>query len=364
MKNNMTNLALAASIGILLAACGGGGGDGGTTSTSSTTPTAPSTPQQQQPTDPYTGSAAAGTPTNTISGAVVNGPTANASVTAYLLNPDGSNGASLGTATTDASGNFSMTLSQTPTAMIRLIATGGTFKSEADDSTQVNKSLELVAPYVTTSLSNFVITPISHFASQRLSYLAAKQGKALATAYTAASSDAMQAVTGNNVIASGNRAHNGIDYLSIMPGSAQDTLNTYADALTAIEYYAVKYDLPSHTATRLLVESYITAVPQSIGVDGQPINVGKWVGNTFDEAQLFTLTQMSGSGLPNLDMMLLVQSMNAVQACVSGDHAGYYLRFPLPQGQSDYLDSATCANYSNRLTDIKAKQATNKRSAT
>lgn len=359
---NAAKLTLALSLAGLLVACGGGGDGSAPTSNTSSAPSTPSTPAQQQPIDPYTNQAASGTVTASIAGTVMNGPTAGATVTAYLLNPDGSNGASLGTATTDASGAFTMTLSQTPTAMIRLVATGGTFTSEGDNSVQKNDTLELVAPYVTTALSSFVITPISHYASQRLTYLAAKQGKTLATAYTDASSAAMQAVTGNNVIASANRSHNGIDYLSIVPGSAQDTLNTYADALKAIELYAVKYDLPSRTAVRLLAQSYITAFPQSTGVNGQPINVGKWVGNAFDESQPFTLTQMNSSDLPNTEMMSIVQAMNAVQACVSGDHAAYYQRFPLNQGQSDYLDSTACTTYSNRINDIKAKQATNNRS--
>lgn len=364
MKNNKqalntVKLVLAASIAALLAACGGGGGDSSNSTSSSPTTT---TPQAQQPIDPYTGSAASGTPTAQISGSVVNDKTSGATVTAYLLNPDGSNGATLGTAATDAQGAFSMTLSQTPTAMIRLVATGGTFTSEGDNSVQKNDSLELVAPYVTSALSSFVITPISHYASQRLTYLAAKKGKTLSSAYTDASSAALQAVTGLNVIASANRSHNGIDYLAIVPGSAQDTLNTYADALKAIELYAVKYDLPSRTAVRLLAQSYITAFPQSTGVDGQPINVGKWVGSAFDETQAFTLTQMNSSDLPNTEMMSIVQALNAAQACVSGDHAAYYQRFPLNQGQLDYLDSTACTAYSNRINDIKAKQATNNRS--
>ncbi|WP_432262845.1 hypothetical protein [Cupriavidus sp. TMH.W2] len=366
MKKNATTatlakLVLATSIATLLAACGGGGGDsasngngnGGTT---------PQTPAVQNPTDPYTGKDAAGTPTATISGLVMNAVTAGATVTAYTLNPDGSNGAALGTATTGSDGKFTMTLSQTPAGMIRLIAVDGTFTSEGDGSVQKNGATELVAPFVTTALSNFVITPISHYASQRLTYLAAKQGKTLSTAYTDASSAAMQAVTGINVIASANRSHNGIDYLAIVPGSAQDTLNTYADALKAIELYAVKYDLPSRTAVRLLAQSYITAFPQRTGVDGQPINVGKWVGSAFDESQPFTLTQMNSADLPNTEMLSIVQAMNADQACVSGDHTAYYQRFPLNQGQSDYLDSTGCTAYSNRINDIKAKQATNNRS--
>ncbi|WP_250903363.1 hypothetical protein [Ralstonia pickettii] len=364
MKNTMqaksfAKLAVAAALASLLAACGGGG-DSGSASNGATGGTGTTQPQQQQPIDPYTGTAATGTPTAQISGSVVSGRTASATVTAYLVNPDGSNGASIGQTTTDASGAYSMTLSQTPSGMIRLVATGGTFTSEADNSTQKNVALQLVAPYVTTSLSNFVITPVTHLASTRFTYLASKGGQTLATAYTTASSAVLQLLTGNDVIAAGNRAHGGVDYLSIVPGSSQDVLNAYADALTAVEYYGVKYDLPSHVAVRLLSSSSDTGTPKTVDANGQAINVGAWVGNTFDENQAVTLASISGSAPAN-DVMSIVLAMNAVQACTSGDHTGFYQRFPLATGQSDYLDTTGCTAYTNNLNAIKAKVSTNNR---
>lgn len=360
-KHSM-KLAAAAAMSILLAACGGGGDGGTTSSTGSGSTGTGTTPQSQQPTDPYTGQAAAGTPTAQISGSVVNGPTTAATVTAYLLNPDGSNGASLGSAQTDASGSFTMTLTQVPTSMMRLVATGGTFTSEADASTQANESLELVAPYVTTSLSSFVITPLTHAASTQLTYLAGKQGKTLASAYTTASSAVLQLVTGVDSIAAANHAHGGVDYLSIVPGSAQDTLNAYGDALTAIEYYAVAHDLPSRVATRILALSSVTGTPSANDGNGQAINVGKWVGSSFDATQALTVVQMTPSGLPSTDMLAIVLAMNATAACTSGDHTGFYKRFPLAAGQTDYLDTTGCATYTNNLNAIKAKISANNRS--
>lgn len=347
-----------------LAACGGGGSDGASGSAAGSTPsgtTSSSTPPTQNATDPYTGTSATGSPTQQISGSVVNGPTAGAIITAYVLNADGTNGNAIGSAATDASGTFTMSLTQIPTGMIRLVATGGTFASEADGSTQKNDTLELVAPYVTTMLNTFVMTPLTYYASQRISYLAA-QGKTLLRAYATASSAALQLVNGVDVIDSSNRTHGGVDYLTIMPGSSQDTLNAYADALTALEYYGVKYDLPSHTTLRILVATALAGQDNVTDQSGQPVNVGQWSSNVFDETMPLTVAVMTGGISVQDGVTSIVQQMNAVTACSSGDHSGYYQRFPLASGQTDYLDASTCAAYTSNMNAIKAKIATNNRS--
>lgn len=367
-KNKLLLVAIATASTFALSACGGGGDGGGSSSpTSPSTPTGPTTPAAPQdvvPNDPYTGKTASGTLTTDISGMVVSGPTSGATVTAYLLNPDGSNGAQIGQATTDTGGNYAMTLTQKPSGMIRLVATGGTFVSEADHSTQRSASLELVAPYVTTSLNRLVITPLTHVASQRIAYMASKQGSTLANAYTTASSAVLELVTGKDLIASADRTHGGVDYLSIVPGSAQDTLNAYADGLTAIEYYGVDFDLPSQVVVRLLAQSSLTNTPSYNGADGQPINVGAWVGGNFDEAQARLLSTLgpgsAGGTYPSDNMSAIVRLIYAVPACSSGDHTAYYQRFPLVGG-TDYLDLAACSLATSTWNGIKAKVATNKR---
>jgi hypothetical protein len=356
-------LLAAVSTAALLAACGGGGGGSSSSAPSGTTSGTGggTTTAQQNAVDPYTGQPATGSSTNLISGSVVSNATAGATVTAYVLNADGTNGTAIGTAVTDSSGAFSMSLTQAPSGMIRLVATGGTFTSEADASTQQNTSLELVAPYVTTTLNTFVVTPLTYYASQRMSYLV-KQGQSLTTAYKTASSSAVGILSGLDVIASTNRTHSGVDYLAITPGSSNDTLNAYADALKALEYYGVKYDLPSHTAVRIFVD---TAVAGNDGVNdqnGQPVNVGQWSGNTFNESLPLTVATMGGGISVQDSVSSIVQQMNAVQACTSGDHTSYYQRFPLASGQSDYLDTSTCTTYSNNMNAITAKIGTNNRS--
>lgn len=350
----------AISMTAFLAACGGGGG-GSSPASGNTGTSTPTVPTAQNAVDPYTGQPATGTATQQISGSVVSGPTSGATVTAYVLNADGSNGSAIGATTTDASGAFSMSLTQAPTGMLRLVATGGTFTSEADSSTQKNVSLELVAPFVTSNLNTFVITPLTHYASQRISYLA-NQGKSLTEAYTTASSSALQIVNGLDVIASANRTHGGVDYLSIVPGSSQDTLNAYSDALTALEYYGVKYDLPSHTTLRVLVDTSVAGVDGVTDQSGQAVNVGQWSNGTFDETLPLTVASMTGNISVVDGVTGIVQQMNAAAACTSGDHTGYYARFPLASGQTDYLDTATCATYTANMNAITAKVSTNNRS--
>ncbi|MDN7880125.1 hypothetical protein [Burkholderia aenigmatica] len=354
-------LLAAASMCAFLAACGGGGDGGSPSAGNGGGSSGGGTPAQKNALDPYTGQPASGSATNLISGSVVSNATAGASVTAYTLNADGSNGDAIGSAITDASGAFSMSLRQAPTGMIRIVATGGTFTSEADASTQSNTTLELVAPYVTTTLNTFVVTPVSYYASQRISYLT-KQGASLNDAYKTASSSAVSILSGLDAIATANRAHSGVDYLSIVPGSSQDTLNAYADTLKALEYYGVKYDLPSHTTVRIFLQSAVAGVNGVVDQNGQPVNVGKWSGNTFDENATYTVSSMTGGISVQDGVTSIVQQMNAAQACSSGDHTAFYARFPLPAGQADYLDSATCATYTSNMNAINAKITTNNRS--
>ena len=72
-----------------------------------------------------------------ITGTVVKGPLNAATVTAFAVSADGSNGTSLGSATADASGNFSITAAPT-TGPVRLSASGGTYISELDGTTITN----------------------------------------------------------------------------------------------------------------------------------------------------------------------------------------------------------------------------------
>ena len=89
--------------------------------------------------------------------------------------------------------------------------------------------------------------------------------------------------------------------------------------------------------------------------------MGAWVGDSFNETQPVTVDQLS-TGQPANDILSLVMTMNAVKACASGDHSGYYQRYPLAPGQADYLDATACTAHTNNFNELKAKASSNNRS--
>lgn len=292
--HKLTPHLLAVSVSVLLAACGGGG-----STSAPATSALPATPSEvQKPIDPYTNQPATGTTTSGISGVVFNAPTTGATVTAYAVLPDGSNGASLGiSAATGTDGTFSIQLTGIPAGMVRLVATSGTYTSEADNTTQANTSLELVTPYVTSDLNYFVITPITHIVSHLVS-TKARYGATLTSAYKASVGTALSLSVPNVILK--DDVNGGIDLLRTLPGSGNDTLNTYQDVLTAFEWYGVRYDLPSSVVTRILAANAENDFPIA-GVDGAntPINVGKWSGSAFDQTIPFTFDELTAQKNPD-----------------------------------------------------------------
>ena len=97
-----------------------------------------------------------------INGIVVKGPLNGATVTAFAVNADGSNGASLGSSTTDSGGKFSVTAAPS-SGPVRLSATGGTYISELDGTTITNAgTLSAFLDSVGTGgISGVVITPLT-----------------------------------------------------------------------------------------------------------------------------------------------------------------------------------------------------------
>lgn len=401
---NMNKNLIAVLVTVALTGCGGGGGgDTNTTApvgvnpaptatvaptapTSTTTPITPApgatTPVAANATDPYTGQPASGTSTTMVSGVVVNDVTVGATVTAFDVKADGSNGALLGTSSaTGADGKFVMQFANAPAGMVRFVATGGSFKSEADATTQANTVTELVTPFVTSELNSFVITPATHIASRVLSYKA-KAGSSLTSAYTSSISTVLS-LTGQNVLLKGD-TRVGVNLLKTVPGSTGDTLGTYKDLLTAFEWYGVRYDLPSNTVVRVFAANAESNFPHP-GVDGKgvAINVGKWVNGKFDETVPFTFDEVTA--LRNSDGTLayasngmvihedakgylstnLIQSFYRVAACTSeGATTALLQRYPGDAGlfADASLKAAACDGSNKALADLKARIATNHRS--
>lgn len=125
---------------VLLAACGGGGGGS----------------------DPSAEVA--------ITGKAIAGPVSAGTVTAYELNADGSSGSAVGTATTDAGGAFRLVLTRVPAEGLRLVVSGGSYVSEADQGRTVSgAALSALLPAVDRSsgLRDVVITPLTSFVDRR-----------------------------------------------------------------------------------------------------------------------------------------------------------------------------------------------------
>ena len=356
--------ASAAFIAAFLAGCGGGGAG---TSTTVNTPNTPSTDTSTggrvTALDPYTNQTPSGSLTNTISGTVYAAPTAGATVTAYEVQPDGSNGASLGTSTTTGSdGRFTITMSKQPTGMVRLVASGGTFTSEGDNTTQANLSLELVTPYITTDYSTYVITPVTHVASRVFAFRASR-GATLSTAYTAGIGAALQ-LGGENAPLRGD-ATAGIKLLKTVPGSTDDTLNAYLDVVKGLELYGVRYDLPSHTVFRIAASS-AEANYASSGVDGSstPINVGNWVNGTFNESVSRPLSLLSSFSFSSAIQLDFMQELYEDAACKSdAAKPAYFARYPSKVNQFTPPNDATgrCAAVASNIASLNARKATNNR---
>lgn len=396
--NATKNIFAAFVASALLTACGGGGGSSSpatspTAPVNPTVPTSPTLPVDPVPpvtptqpvstnaVDPYTGQPATGTATTAISGVVMSDVTAGATVTAYAVQPDGSNGAVLGVSSlTGADGKFSIQLTTAPTGMVRLIAKGGAFKSEADASKQVNTSLELVAPYITSDLNSFVITPATHIISHVFAYKA-KSGATTSAAYMSGV-NALFTLNAANLLKGDQRP--GISILKTVPGSTADTLNSYQDLLTSIEWFGVRYDLPSSVFVRVLASNAEGAFPTD-GINGvnAPINVGKWVNGVFDENAPLTLDQLtalrnpdgsvivSASGVPFHEITINTLSMNLtryfyrIKACNDDSaKAGLFARYPTDETifADPTFKAGVCANNAKEIAEMQARIATNNRS--
>lgn len=375
----MNKRLIVVAVSFALSACGGGGG-GSSPAVSGSGTVVSAAPTVQNPTDPYTNQPATGTATTSVSGVVMSNLTAGATVTAYAVQPDGSNGETLGTsAITGADGKYTLQLTKTPLGMVRFVATGGTFVSEADGSTQKNTALELVTPYVTTDLNSFVITPLTHIVSHVVSYKA-KNGATLASAYTSGVGT-IASLSAPNLLK--DDANTGITLLKTVPGSSGDTLNTYQDILTAIEWYGVRYDLPSSVVVRVLASNAENGFP-GFGVDGAntPINVGKWVGGVFDQTIPFTLDEVTAWKNPDGTNILtpsgqivhdyaksyiatnLIQYVYRVAACANdAAKPALFTRYPNTTVLfSDPAFNGVCAYDTKELADLKARIQTNNRS--
>ena len=108
--------------------------------------------------------------TSTLSGLVVKGAVSNATVTAYAVTSTGERATALATATTDASGAFTLAELPSYNGPLLLVATGGSYPEEAVASATVRLESQelthLIGNYSSgASLQGLAVTPVSHLAA-------------------------------------------------------------------------------------------------------------------------------------------------------------------------------------------------------
>lgn len=366
--NNLKKI-LALSLVALAAGCGGGGGGsdtvGGGGGGTPTTPTVPpvQTPDSTVVTDPVTGQPAPGTKTTAVSGKSYKGAT----ITAYSVQPDGSNGAALGpTATADDAGNFSLSLAGAPSGMVRLVSTGGSFVANSSDSSvQPVGTLELVTPYVTSTYNTFKISPLTNIASRAMT-AKAKAGATLTDAFKSGMRSVLELDTQAHALILDDTTV----YMNLLRGTLKsDKVNTSgitadaSDLTLALEYFGMQYDLPSATVYRVLASAAETGyLASSSDGSGAQINVGQWVGGSFDNSAPYTLQTLLGSKRANeVIAQNMIMDFYVYYACNGGGLNRLNARYPFLYEAGAPLPKATCDAATTRVLAITDRAATNNR---
>jgi hypothetical protein len=178
--------------------------------------------------------------TGSISGSVTKGPVANANVLAYAIT-GGTMGAQLGSATTDASGNFTMTVGAHD-GPIMLRINGGSYKDEATGAAMAMGAGDVMTAAMPAmspgaNVSGIQGTPLTSMAQAR--------AQQMAGGMTAANITAANAATGNYFMVS--------DILHVHPmnplvqgsgaGAGADARD-YGMTLAAMSQYAKSLNMP------------------------------------------------------------------------------------------------------------------------
>lgn len=271
----------------VLAACGGGGGASG--------------------------------PQGTISGAATKGPVANATVTAYGIS-SGQMGAQIGTASTDVTGLFTMTIGGYA-GPVMLQISGGSYTDEATGSLMAmapGDVMTAVMPAVAagTSTSAVQVTPVTAMAQAR----AQRMAGGMTDANIAAANTAMGQYFSVN------------DILHTMPmnplvlgsgaGASQDARN-YGIALAAMSQYANTIGMASSSAlvTAMMSDASDGVMDGRMGTGQISMSMGGMMGSSMMASTACTsslATAMTAfmnstankSGLTAADMTALMQKLN------------------------------------------------------
>jgi hypothetical protein len=256
--------------------------------------------------------------TGIISGAVTKGPMSNATVIAYGI-AGGQPGAQIGSATTDANGNYTMTIG-TYSGPVMLQVSGGSYRDEATGSVLPMAPGDVMAAVISsvtsgTTVSNTQITPVTSMAQAR--------AQQMAGGMTEPNIAAANAAMGNYFSVS--------DILHVQPmnplvpgsgSNASPDARNYGITLAAMSQYAKSLNMANTSA---LVTSMISDASDGM-MDGKkgssPISMsmGGMMGNSPMSPNAgtsglatamtnFVMSPANMSGLTTTDVAPLVQKM-------------------------------------------------------
>lgn len=252
-----------------------------------------------------------------IGGTGLKGPVGNATVTAYAVN-GATMGAQIGSATTDAGGNFSVSIGR-HSGPVMLQLSGGTYTDEATETTMpmaAGDVMTAVLPAVAAGarISGIRITPLTAMAQTTAQNMSG--GMTDANIATANSS------VGNYFMVS--------DILHVMPinplaagsggGATQDAIN-YGMAMAAMSQFAKNQGMPSSSAfvTAMMSDAsdhVMNGMMGSAGVMMGGMGMGVMMPATAGTSGLasamsaFVMSAHNKSGVPASAMQPLINQLN------------------------------------------------------
>jgi hypothetical protein len=220
------------------------------------------------------GGTPAAAPTSLISGKAVDGPIQNATVQVYAVTAAGALGSLLGSGTTNATGDFSITIPP-QSGPIGVKVSGGAGAQYKDEATgtavpfAVTDILLAYCPSGGTATVNVNVTPLTHMAALRVQQIAATAGLPLATLITDVNGFVAQQFNLTDIL--------GVTPADLTNGSAQTAgtqPTSYGLALAGLSQEA----LASSVSTTALVNAMALDF-QSDGIfdgsqNGTPISLG------------------------------------------------------------------------------------------
>ncbi len=318
-KKLKTIMALTLLIGSLslLFGCGGGSGS----STGITT----------NGTGTSTGSNGIGGMNGMVSGNAVKGPVNGATVTAYAVS-NGTMGSMLASATTDSTGNFTLSIGNYAGPLM-LQMSSGTYTDEATGTMMTVAAGDVMTAVMTSVSSGGTVTGIQ---MTPLTSMAEAMARNMTGGMTDASIAAANAAIGNYFMVS--------DILHTRPmnplvansgtGATQDMKN-YGMAIAAMSQYAKNIGMTSSSAiiTSMMNDASDGIMNGMMGTTQSTMGMGGMMGGTMMQATAGTtglgtaMTQFMGSamnrsGLTLADMQSLIDKLNASNGQITGTGGG------------------------------------------